>query len=61
MTEKEVLERIEKARKTGATVLNLNGAGLAELPPELGQLTNLTQLDVDNNQLTELPPELVIE
>ncbi len=31
---------------------------LTEVPPELGQLTNLRALDLSSNQLTALPPEL---
>lgn len=32
--------------------------GILELPPEIGNLTNLTNLNLDNNQLTGLPPEI---
>ena len=30
-----------------------------EIPPEIGNLTNLTTLNLENNQLTgEIPPEI---
>ncbi|MGV3721345.1 MAG: COR domain-containing protein [Actinomycetota bacterium] len=58
MTDEELLEQIETARRKGGTVLNLSGQGLTSLPPELGQLTHLTSLWLINNQLAELPPEL---
>ena len=50
--------RIEKSRREGATVLYLIGLGLTQLPPEIGQLTELTELDLHGNQLTALPPEI---
>ena len=34
-------ERIEEARRTGATYLSLSGLNLTRLPPEIGQLTQL--------------------
>ena len=42
------------------TDLFLNGAGLiGEIPPEIGELTNLTRLDLSCNELTgEIPPEI---
>ena len=39
-------------------ILNITAAGLTELPPEIGDLTNLAGLNRDDNQLTELPPEI---
>ncbi|WP_163664660.1 hypothetical protein [Adonisia turfae] len=41
MTQDELLEVIEEAARTGATELDLSGAGLTELPLEIGQLTQL--------------------
>jgi hypothetical protein len=52
------LQRIEEARVSGADVLNLNGLGLTELPPEIGSLINLHRLYLINNQLTTLPREI---
>ncbi|MCI5207836.1 MAG: leucine-rich repeat domain-containing protein, partial [Candidatus Electrothrix sp. ATG2] len=39
--------------------IDLDGQGLTDLPPEIGQLTNLTELQLWGNQLTYLPPEIV--
>lgn len=58
MTPEELLKRIEKANRDGDTILDLTGEGLTELPPEIGQLTQLTNLDVRGNQLTSLPSEI---
>ncbi len=58
MTEKELLEIIEKAAREKATMLGLSGKGIKELPAEIGQLTNLTHLFLSNNQLSSLPPEI---
>src|SRR5258706_434210 len=58
MNKQEVLEAIEKAAKEKSTSLNLNGNKIAEIPPEIGQLTNLTTLYLYNNALTSLPPEI---
>ncbi|MEH1868818.1 MAG: COR domain-containing protein [Nostoc sp.] len=57
MTNKELLEIIEKAVKEKATDLNLNNNQLSSLPPEFSQLSNLTDLNLNNNQLSSLPPE----
>ncbi|MCA9895668.1 MAG: leucine-rich repeat domain-containing protein [Anaerolineae bacterium] len=51
-------ERIEAARISGATELDLSGLGLNTLPPEVFQLTDLTTLMLYNNQLTSLSPEI---
>jgi internalin A len=50
------LKRIQKAKKSGATHLDLEGLGLTDLPPEIGGLTNLTQLAFWNNQVSDLQP-----
>ena len=54
----EALRRIEKAKKTNATELDLSSFGLTELPPEIGQLAALKKLYLQQNQLTSLPPEI---
>jgi len=58
MPNEALLKKIQKAKASGATELNLRGEDLKELPLEIGQLTNLTDLNLSGNQLTELPPEL---
>ena len=40
-------------------MLYLRDELLGELPPEIGQLTNLTRLDLDGNPLTSPPLEIV--
>jgi Leucine-rich repeat (LRR) protein len=52
------LQRIEVARVNEATSLYLGFMGLTELPPEIGNLTNLQRLNIFNNQLSRLPPEI---
>jgi Leucine-rich repeat (LRR) protein len=54
----EALRRIEEARVSGATELNLAWTSLRALPPEISQLKNLQVLIVYNNYLTTLPPEI---
>ncbi|NEO83336.1 MAG: leucine-rich repeat protein [Spirulina sp. SIO3F2] len=44
MTRAEVLALIERAAAEGWRELDLSGAGLTELPPEIGQLTQLESL-----------------
>ena len=58
-------EKIEEARRTGATELDLSsGFGaedsmkLTELPESLGQLTQLQTLELSSNQLTALPESM---
>jgi len=58
MTEKEVIEIIEKADREGRTKLDLSGKGLKSLPAEIGQLTNLTELYISDNQFSKLPVEI---
>jgi internalin A len=58
MTNEELLKVIEEAKASGVTRLNLNGKGLAALPIELFQLTNLKALNLNSNQLTILPPAI---
>lgn len=37
---------------------NNSNAGIRELPPELGQLSNLWQLDIENLSITNVPQEI---
>ena len=62
---REAEQRIEKARRKGATELNLRNMRLTELPEVIGQLVNLKVLNLGGdswknykNQLTELPESL---
>jgi internalin A len=55
MTREELLAVIAKARQSGQTSLDLSWKQIGELPPEIGQLTQLTSLDLWNNKLTTLP------
>ena len=54
----EALRRIEEARVSGGTYLDLRELALEMLPPEIGQLPKLQTLDLSNNELTTLPPEI---
>ncbi|MEO1523266.1 MAG: hypothetical protein AAFU78_21170, partial [Cyanobacteria bacterium J06633_2] len=68
MTNDELLQVIEHAAKEGVTELDLSGHELTELPPEIGQLTQLKTLILGKydqqtyryigNQLSALPPEI---
>ena len=55
---KEALKRIKHATQDGLRELRLRKLGLTELPPEIGDLTNLTTLRLDGNKLTEVPSEI---
>jgi Leucine-rich repeat (LRR) protein len=52
------LQRIEEARVSEATDLDLSRLELAELPSEIGSLSNLQVLNLSFNQLSNLPPEI---
>ncbi len=58
MTQDELLEEIQRAKREEKKALLLYMRGLTELPPEIGQLSQLQLLELQNNQLTELPPEI---
>jgi internalin A len=58
MTKEELLKIIKQAAKDGVTTLDLSNKGITELPPEIGQLTQLTKLILWGNNLTVLPSEI---
>jgi internalin A len=49
---------IARAEKSGATSLNLHGAGLTVLPESIWKLTTLTSLDLSDNGLITLPESI---
>jgi Leucine-rich repeat (LRR) protein len=55
---REAEQRIEAARESGATELDLSGLGLTELPDSIANLTALQTLDLTDNQLTRLPDSI---
>ncbi|MFN0175619.1 MAG: COR domain-containing protein [Saprospiraceae bacterium] len=54
----EALRRIEKAKREGATSLDLSGLKLSVLPESISKFKNLTELDVSKNQLSALPESI---
>ncbi|ELS00329.1 small GTP-binding protein domain protein [Xenococcus sp. PCC 7305] len=54
----KALKKIEQAAKEQEGVLDLSRMELTELPPEIGQISNLEGLDLSNNSLSSLPPEI---
>jgi len=58
MDDKELLEAIEHAVRTGAKSLDLSEQSLTALPPEIGQMIGLTEVDLGANQLP-IPPEIL--
>jgi internalin A len=58
MTKRELIKEIQRAVQNKVKTLELSSKGLIELPPEIGQLTQLQKLDLSNNKLTQLPPEI---
>jgi hypothetical protein len=54
----QVVERLEDCRRGGGVHLDLSYCLLTELPPELGQLSNLKVLGCYGNRLEALPSEL---
>ncbi len=53
-----IREFIEKYYSQEEPTLDLSNQGIEELPPEIGQLTNLKELDLSGNNLTQLPIEI---
>ncbi|MFO1440803.1 MAG: hypothetical protein U1F81_20970 [Verrucomicrobiaceae bacterium] len=62
-----VLRRIHKAKNQSSlwlqrggmeALFDLRNLGLTEIPPEIGQLTDLKQLNLTGNSLTHLPSEI---
>jgi internalin A len=58
MDRQELLAVIEEAKQSEQTKLDLLSKGIEELPPEIGQLTDLTSLDLSFNNLTTLPESI---
>jgi len=56
----EARRRIEECRRDegNGIVLNLHDLNLTELPPEVGQLSELREIYLHNNRLSTLPPEI---
>ena len=55
---REAEKRIEAARRSGETALDLSRLKLTALPESLGQLARLERLSLHSNQLTALPESL---
>lgn len=58
MSDTQILDLIQKAKETKATRLNLSNRKLSELPPEIGQLSELQVLWLNGNRFEQLPPEI---
>ncbi|NQU20766.1 MAG: TIR domain-containing protein [Candidatus Nealsonbacteria bacterium] len=54
----EAKRRIQHARRSVATELDLSGLSLTSVPESLGQLSGLMELGLSGNQLTSLPESL---
>ncbi len=57
-SDESTIPRAEYDEQDKLISLNLTELELTELPPEIGQLTNLQKLDLSYNQLTTIPPEI---
>jgi tRNA U34 5-carboxymethylaminomethyl modifying GTPase MnmE/TrmE len=53
--DREAQQRIERARREGARILDLRGLKLRELPEAIASLTQLQQLFLSHNKLRSLP------
>ncbi|MGI0494439.1 leucine-rich repeat domain-containing protein [Alkalinema pantanalense CENA528] len=58
MRRDELLAVIEEAKRSGQTSLHLSSQDIQELPPEIGQLSNLTSLYLIDNRLITLPESI---
>ena len=58
MSKRSLSARIEEARKSKATELDLSGERLSQLPESLWQLSQLQVLYLNGNQLTAVPEAL---
>ena len=68
MRRNELLKIIQKAAREGITELDFSGRDITEIPPEIGQLTQLEklnlgvryddQLNAFKNKLSSLPAEI---
>ena len=54
----EALQRIEKAKLSSETTLDLSGLKLTAIPESLDQLAELESLDLSDNELTTLPESI---
>lgn len=54
----EALRRIEEARRSNSTALNLGNLKLIAFPESLGQFSQLQYLDLSNNGLAAFPESL---
>lgn len=58
MNKEDVLETIKTAKKENSTFLDLSGNELSEIPPEIGELTDLEEINLGRNKLSGLPKEI---
>lgn len=54
----EAVKRIDEAKQSDSTSLNLSDLGLTAAPEALAELTNLRDLDLSKNQITAIPDSL---
>ncbi len=59
MNRDELLRLFAQAKESGWLALDISGYAIRELPPEIGQLTDLTDLYLDDNQLSGGIPRVV--
>jgi Leucine-rich repeat (LRR) protein len=58
MEKSEVVDLIMRTKHSGGDTLDLSNKGIAELPEEVGLLTQLKLLDISYNQITALPASI---